>query len=164
MKVRSKIPRKNESQQSSERLDAKRRQLLKSASAAIAAALSASGFAPALSSAADTSATSSHGKLMFVLFRRSDVSHEQCMAEWSGEPHVSIVKKIPGLRAWVQNHNSATNEQTPDGIGELWFDTPEAMADAMKSPEMGAAGEDAKRFLDMKRTYAVVVAEKKIVS
>jgi hypothetical protein len=32
----------------------------------------------------------------------------------------------------------------------------------MKSPEMATAVEDAKRFLDMTRTYALVVEEKMI--
>jgi hypothetical protein len=52
----------------------------------------------------------------------------------------------------------------PDGIGELWFESAEAMAEAMKSPQMGAAVEDAKRFLDMEKTYAIVVAEKTVIA
>lgn len=38
------------------------------------------------------------------------------------------------------------------------------MAEAMKSPELAAAAEDAKRFLDMARTYAIVVEEKTIIA
>jgi hypothetical protein len=37
------------------------------------------------------------------------------------------------------------------------------MEQAMKSPQMGAAVEDAKRFLDMQRTYALVVQEKTVI-
>lgn len=99
-------------------------------------------------------------KVMFVLFRRSGVSHEQCLAEWSGERHTSIVRKTPGLRRWIQNHvGTPPNEAAPDGIGELWFDGP----GAMESSEMGAAVDDARRFLDMDRSYAVIVEEKRIV-
>jgi len=58
----------------------------------------------------------------------------------------------------------AKNEGSPDGIGELWFESAEAMGQAMKSPEMSAAVGDAKRFLDMRRTYAIVVKEKTIVA
>jgi uncharacterized protein (TIGR02118 family) len=53
-------------------------------------------------------------------------------------------------------------KQTADGIGELWFDRKAAMEQAMNSPEMAQAAEDAKRFLDMERTYALVVDEKTV--
>ena len=51
----------------------------------------------------------------------------------------------------------------PVGIGELWFENAQALSAAMKSPEMAAAGEDAKRFLDMAKTYAVVVEEETVI-
>ena len=54
-------------------------------------------------------------------------------------------------------------EAAPDAIGELWFATSDAMKSAMESPEMGAAVEDAKRFLDMNRTYALFVEEKTVI-
>ncbi|MBV9531820.1 MAG: EthD family reductase [Bradyrhizobium sp.] len=113
-----------------------------------------------------TAAESPSGpKVVFVLFRRTDLTHDQSMAEWSGSQHTSIVRKIPGLKRWIQNHPmGARNEGSPDGIGELWFESAEAMDKAMKSAEMSAAAEDAKRFLDMTRTYALVVEEKTIVA
>jgi uncharacterized protein (TIGR02118 family) len=100
-------------------------------------------------------------KVLFVLFRKVDLTHERCLAEWNGERHVSIVGKCPGLKKWVQNHvTSMPSEAAPDGIGELWFDDAQALERAMNSPEMAAAVEDAKRFLDMSKTYALVVEEK----
>jgi uncharacterized protein (TIGR02118 family) len=97
-------------------------------------------------------------KVVFILFRRTDLTHDQSMAEWSGHQHTSVVRKIPGLKRWIQNHPmGARNEGSPDGIGKLWFESAEAMDKAMKSAEMSAAAEDAKRFLDMTRTYAMVV-------
>ena len=104
-------------------------------------------------------------KVVFILFRRTDHTHDQSMAECSGNQHTSIVRKIPGLKRWIQNHPmGARNEGSADGIGELWFESAEAMDTAMKSAEMSAASEDAKRFLDMTRTYAMVVEEKTIVA
>jgi hypothetical protein len=38
------------------------------------------------------------------------------------------------------------------------------MEHAMNSPQMAAAVEDAKRFLDMERTYALAMDEKKILN
>ena len=99
-------------------------------------------------------------KVLFVLFRRPGLSHEQCLAEWNGERHISVVRKTPGLKKWIQNHvGTLPSEAAPDGIGELWFDGD----GAMESPEMAAAVEDARRFLDMERSYAVVVEERRIL-
>ena len=128
----------------------------------VAAGASVTGIAPEMATAAESSGGA---KVVFVLFRRADLTHDQSMAEWSGNQHTSIVRKIPGLKKWVQNHPmGAKNEGSPDGLGELWFESAESMDRAMKSPEMSAAGEDAKRFLDMTRTYATVVEEKTIVA
>jgi sugar lactone lactonase YvrE len=90
-------------------------------------------------------------KVLFVLHRRPDVTHEYALAEWSGVQHTSIVKTLP------------PNDGAADGIGELWFDTRGDMEGAMNSAQMGAAVEDAKRFLDMQKTYALVVQEKSII-
>lgn len=100
-------------------------------------------------------------KLIFVLYRRAELSHEQALAEWSGARHSSLARNIPGLKKWVQNHvTELPNETAPDGIGELWFDDPSALERAMSSPEFAAAANDAGTFLDMQRTCAVIVDEK----
>jgi uncharacterized protein (TIGR02118 family) len=105
-----------------------------------------------------------NAKTIFVLFRKPDMSRDQFSSEWGGERHVTIVRTVPGLTGWVQNRTAeGAPESAPDGIGELWFDSVEAMAVAMKSPQMGAAIEDAKAFLDMSRTYAIPVNEKAIM-
>ncbi|MCI0562014.1 MAG: EthD family reductase [Nitrososphaera sp.] len=141
-----------------------RREFLKFVFVGIAVGASATGHRSALASAAEVPASPGKAKVVFVLFRRADLTHEQSLAEWNGERHTSIVRKIPGLKKWVQNHIiSAPNEAAPDGIGELWFDNAEAREQAMNSPEMAAAVEDAKNFLDMERTYALVVDEKTII-
>ena len=103
-------------------------------------------------------------KVVFVLHRRSDLTREQMAEHWSGQQHISIVNKVPGLTRWVQNHvTSAPSEPICDGIGELWFASSEAMQQALNSPEMGAAVEDAKRFLDMEKTGLIMVEEKPVV-
>jgi uncharacterized protein (TIGR02118 family) len=103
-------------------------------------------------------------KLIFVLFRRSDLSHEQAIAEWGGEQHVSIVRTVPGLSKWVQNAPKYPPKKgEADGIGELWFDTVEALQKAMSSPQTASAMKDAERFLDMEKTYAMVVKETTVI-
>jgi uncharacterized protein (TIGR02118 family) len=106
----------------------------------------------------------SMAKIIFVLHRRRDQTREQCLQRWSGTTHIAIVRKLPGLTKWVQNHVvSAPGEAACDGIGELWFESDEAMTEALKSTEMAAAAEDAKSFLDMEKTGMVVVREKSVV-
>src|ERR1700740_286261 len=96
-------------------------------------------------------------KVIFVLQRRAGLTREQALAQWSGEQHLTIVGKLPGLTRYIQNHVDPTPaEPVCDGIGDL-------MNEALNSPEMAAAVEDAKRFLDMERTGMILVQEKILV-
>jgi steroid delta-isomerase-like uncharacterized protein/uncharacterized protein (TIGR02118 family) len=100
-------------------------------------------------------------KVIFVLQRRADVRREQCLEYWSGQHHTQLVGKLPGLVRWRQNHVvSAPDNPVCDGIGELWFESDEALETALRSPQMAAAIEDAENFLDMDRTGLVIVDEK----
>jgi uncharacterized protein (TIGR02118 family) len=102
-------------------------------------------------------------KIMFILHRRQDVTHDECLRYWSGPIHTPIVKRVPGLTKWVQNHVvGPPGELACDGVGELWFDSEEAMTGALNSAEMAAAVEDAKNFLDMNRTGLIIVQEKTV--
>lgn len=102
-------------------------------------------------------------KIIFISQRRHDRTHNECMQRWSGTQHTSILNKLPGLTKWVQNHIvGPPGEPACDGIGELWFESDEAMTKALNSPEMAAAVEDAKNFLDMERTGMVIVEERTI--
>ena len=103
-------------------------------------------------------------KVIFIVHRRAEQTREQCYEQWAGARHTSIVKSVPGLRRWVQNRvMTAADGSACDGIGELWFDSPAALEQALNSPEMAAAAEDAKRFLDMERTTMVIVGEDTIL-
>lgn len=103
-------------------------------------------------------------KVLFVWFRRSDIPHDQALVEWSGERHQSAVRKIPGLKKWIQDVPAELpNATAADGIGELWFDTAETMQQGLTSAEMAAAVEDGKRFADMERAYVLVVDEQTVI-
>jgi uncharacterized protein (TIGR02118 family) len=103
-------------------------------------------------------------KIMFVLHKRADKSQEEFVAEWGGERHTSVAKKIPGVKRWLQNRVvSAPGAPVCDGVGEMWFESDRVIEAAMKSSEMAAAFEDAKRFLDLERSGMFVVEEKVIV-
>jgi uncharacterized protein (TIGR02118 family) len=82
------------------------------------------------------------------------------MARWNDRQHTRLVKRIPKLVKHVRN----AVIQLPfagatDGLGELWFQSVDDMNEALSSPEFNAAFLDAQRFLDLGRTYAVVVDE-----
>jgi uncharacterized protein (TIGR02118 family) len=141
-----------------------RRQFLNAGGIGILATMAASLLRRPAAARAEAGAHAGHAKVVFVLFRRADLSHEQCLAAWQGEQHVSIVKKVPGLRRWVQDHvASLPSEGAADGIGELWFDDAETRKRGMEPSLMAAAVEDAKRFLDMGRSYALMVDEHVVI-
>jgi uncharacterized protein (TIGR02118 family) len=103
-------------------------------------------------------------KVIFILHRRADQTREQCLEHWRGQRHTSIVRNVPGLTRWVQNHvNSTSAPAACDGVGELWFDSQASLEQALNSPQMAAAIEDAKNFLDMETTQMVIVAENTII-
>jgi uncharacterized protein (TIGR02118 family) len=103
-------------------------------------------------------------KVIFILQRKPGMTRDACLKYWAGERHTSIVRTIPGLARWVQNHViSAPGEPACDGVGELWFENDKVMRSALNSPAMAAAVEDAKNFLDMEKTGLVIVEEKTVI-
>jgi uncharacterized protein (TIGR02118 family) len=103
-------------------------------------------------------------KVIFILQRKAGATREACLRYWEGEQHTAIMKTIPGLAKWVQNHaTSAPGEPACHGVGELWFESDEAMQSALNSSAMAAAVEDAKNFLDMEKTGLVFVEEKTVI-
>jgi uncharacterized protein (TIGR02118 family) len=103
-------------------------------------------------------------KVIFILQRKQGTTRDACLQYWKGERHTSIVRTLPGLTRWIQNHViSAPGEPACDGVGELWFESDEAMQSALNSPAMTAAVEDAKNFLDMEKTALLIVEEKTVV-
>jgi uncharacterized protein (TIGR02118 family) len=104
-------------------------------------------------------------KVIFVVQRKPGTTREQCIDYWAGDRHTSIVARIPGLTHWVQNHVASAPAEPAacDGVGELWFESDDALQRALSSPEMAAAVEDADDFLDMDRTGLIVVVEKTVI-
>jgi uncharacterized protein (TIGR02118 family) len=103
-------------------------------------------------------------KVIFILQRKPGTTREACLKYWEGEQHTTVVRTIPGLAKWVQNHVISTpSEPACDGVGEMWFESDEVMQSALNSPAMAAAVEDAKNFLDMEKTGLVIVEEKTVI-
>ena len=103
-------------------------------------------------------------KVIFVLQRKAGTTREECLDSWAGDDHIALLRKLPGLTKWTQNHvRWAPGEPVCDGIGELWFESDDAIEEALNSPEMVAAVEDAKNFLDMEKTGLVIVEEQTVL-
>ena len=95
------------------------------------------------------------------------MSVEEFQAYWR-DTHAPIAAAIPGVRRYVQCHTlpELYERSTPpqfDGAAELWFDDLEALRSAMQSPELAAATEDEKNFIDHTRVASLVTVEKPIV-
>ena len=105
-------------------------------------------------------------KIIFVVHRREGISLDEFLREWSSDRHVSLVQALPGFTRWIQNHVvPAPEEGEPfcDGVGELWFESADAVPQALQSQEFAAVVEEAQSFIDFDRTGMVVVNEKDIV-
>ena len=105
-------------------------------------------------------------KMMFMVHRKTGLTREQCVAEWTGNQHLTFLEdlKAAGLRRYVQN--PATGEEregAPDGIGELWFDDEAAMGRVISCPAMVTGSKDAERFADLERSYPLVVNESVLI-
>ena len=103
-------------------------------------------------------------KSIFMLYRRPDMNGDQFREYWKNT-HAQIVAKMPGLKKYVQNYALATKEGEPPvaGIAEVYFDSVEAMQEALSSPEGEAAITDLQNFTDAEKTATVVVDEVEVI-
>jgi uncharacterized protein (TIGR02118 family) len=106
-------------------------------------------------------------KLIYCISKLSHLSVEEFQTYWR-KTHGPIAGRIPGLRRYVQCHTAPETygrAQEPgfDGAAELWFDDLDSMRAAMASPEVKAALEDEKNFIDHSRVASFVTVEKVVV-
>ena len=105
-------------------------------------------------------------KLIYCISRKPELSVEEFQRYWR-ETHGPIAGRIPGLRRYVQCHvvPEVYGGRTPpyDGAAELWFDDMDALRAAMQSPEVQAALEDERNFIDHSRVASFVTIEKPVV-
>ena len=106
-------------------------------------------------------------KLIYCINRKPDMSVEEFQRYWR-EVHGSIAARIPGVRRYVQSHvvPSTYQPDSPpayDGAAELWFDSLEAFQEAMRSPEVRAAVEDERNFIDHSKVFWVLTEENVVV-
>ncbi len=106
-------------------------------------------------------------KLIYCINRKPGMSVEEFQRYWR-ETHGPIAARIPGVRRYVQCHTVpaayAGGQQPPfDGAAELWFDDMASLAAAMGSPEVQAAREDERNFIDHTRVALFITEETPVV-
>ena len=106
-------------------------------------------------------------KLIYAFKRKPELSVEEFQRYWR-EIHGPIAAKIPGVRRYVQCHTLPAlyaNDPQPafDGAAEVWYDDFESFMRAVGSPEVKAAREDERNFIDHTTAKLFFTEEKVIV-
>lgn len=98
-------------------------------------------------------------KRMSILVRRPMDDRATFAEGWRN--HAELISDLPGVRAYQQNHvvedfaSASAHPLAIDGIVELRFDSPEAMAQAFQSPAAKAMAADEPNFLGHGSGYAL---------
>ncbi|QLK20883.1 MULTISPECIES: EthD family reductase [Klebsiella/Raoultella group] len=98
--------------------------------------------------------------IIFFHYREPGISIEEMNKAWSDETQVSIISRLPGITKYVENH--VIKDETGvkcDGIGELWFESDKKLDSEINSPLWSEAVEDAKRYIDLEPSGAIIVRE-----
>ena len=105
-------------------------------------------------------------KIVYCITKKADMSDDAFHRYWK-ETHGPIAARIPGLRRYVQSHKvEAPNEffsASYDGVAEIWFEDIETLRSAMGSPEVSAAMEDEKNFIDHSKVALFLTEEHVVV-
>jgi uncharacterized protein (TIGR02118 family) len=104
-------------------------------------------------------------KVVYVMFKKEGMSREEFRSYWK-DTHAPVAKEMPGLKEYVQNHalvDAEGNEPPYDGFDELYFESQEAMEEALATQEGQMTLNDLPNFCDMSKTLGIAVEEVKII-
>jgi uncharacterized protein (TIGR02118 family) len=92
----------------------------------------------------------------FVLNEKAGMDRAEALRYWR-ETHGALVRKVPGVRRYVQQHAVGAPEGQPPflGVASLSFDDQAAFGTAAASAEFAAAVADVENFADPKLATAV---------
>jgi uncharacterized protein (TIGR02118 family) len=92
-------------------------------------------------------------KRLTMWHARPGMARQEALRYWRDD-HAPVVRTVPGVRRYVQDHcvESPEGGEPPyTGLGEVWFGTVEAAQAALGTPEWAAVIEGAATFMDMGR-------------
>ncbi len=75
-------------------------------------------------------------RVVFVR-RKEGLTPEEFWAHYTG-PHAAIVRRLPGLRRLTLSRPASPQASQWDAVGELWFDSVEAVDRAFADPAIAA--------------------------
>lgn len=104
-------------------------------------------------------------KRLTMWHARPEFSRDEALQHWRHE-HADLVRLVPGLRAYVQDHCTEGPEEAGipyTGLGEVWFDSFESAAAATGTPEWEAVLADAATFMDLDTVVAAWADEHQII-
>jgi len=104
-------------------------------------------------------------KRLTMWHAKEGVSREESLRHWRNE-HADLVRAVPGLRGYVQDHctDSPEGGDIPyTGLGEVWFDSFEAASTATRTPEWSAVISDAATFMNLNTVVAAWAEEHRII-
>ena len=102
-------------------------------------------------------------KIVYVMFKIASMSREEFSGYWK-ESHAPMAKEIPGLKGYVQNHalpDPEGNEPPYAGFAELYFESQEAMEEALGTQQGEHLLADLPNFCEMDKTLGIAVEEVK---
>jgi uncharacterized protein (TIGR02118 family) len=103
-------------------------------------------------------------KAIYFIKRKPGMDLESFTKYWR-TTHAEIVKKVPGLRAYVQSQTISSGykkgEPVYDGVATLWYDDTDTMRRIAGTPESRAAAADDEKFIDM-TSFGFVLAEERV--
>jgi len=69
--------------------------------------------------------------------RKEGMTADEFWAHYTG-PHTAIVRRMPGLRRMALSRTVGAQATRWDAVGELWFDSAEAVERAFADPKIAA--------------------------
>ena len=101
-------------------------------------------------------------KVVAFFKRKPGMAVEDFQHYWR-TTHADIVKQLPGLRRYVQNHPLLSGykkgELPYDGMAELWYDNTDALRALAGSKELQATQADEENFIDRATTGQIFTQE-----
>ena len=99
--------------------------------------------------------------------RKAGISLDEFRRHWI-EIHGVIASKIPGVRRYVQSHviDEAYSYAEPrwDGVAQLWWDSPDALTESLKSPQFAEDMRDGAEFIDGDSISFFLAQEYEVIS
>ena len=105
-------------------------------------------------------------KIIYCITKKPGMSEDEFHRYWK-QTHGPIAARIPGLRRYVQSHTHPSSAKmwrsSFDGAAEVWFDDMASLEAALGSPEIAAAMEDEKNFIDHSNVALFLTEEHVVV-